>query len=338
MDCWFLIAPCSGTFPAMSGDEMQTKGQPSSPVRKMKLRYAGSCSACGAAQSAGAPALYNRLLKSVMCLGCADGAPAAPPSPVPAPLPTTVPAPAAAPTPAPTPVALPAVDTIPAVLLVPATGTAGASAVREFERRKQKRETRICTEHPRLGKLILAFSDEPTSTRVWQTGAVGEQRLGRALDVLTGAGVLVLHDRRIPGSRANIDHMAVGPSGVFVVDAKRYRDKRPERRVEGGLLRPRVEKLFVGGRDRTSLVDGIAKQVDLVVAALKTDGATDVVVRGMLCFVDADWPLIGGSFKVCGFEVLSPRLMQKSIGSAGQLDSARVAELHRLLAAGFPPA
>ena len=43
----------------------------------------------------------------------------------------------------------------------------------------------------------------------------------------------VMHDRRIRGTKANIDHIAIGPSGVWVIDAKRYKDKRPELRVAG---------------------------------------------------------------------------------------------------------
>ncbi len=35
----------------------------------------------------------------------------------------------------------------------------------------------------------------------------------------------MLHDRRIPGSRANIDHIAIATSGVWVIDAKRYKGK-----------------------------------------------------------------------------------------------------------------
>ncbi|MEO6532232.1 MAG: nuclease-related domain-containing protein [Pseudolysinimonas sp.] len=31
-----------------------------------------------------------------------------------------------------------------------------------------------------------------------------------------------LRDRRIPGSKANIDHVVRAPRGVFVIDAKRY--------------------------------------------------------------------------------------------------------------------
>ena len=60
-------------------------------------------------------------------------------------------------------------------------GTAGASARREFERRKAAREQRIRTKHPKLGGLILAVSDEPQSTTAWNTGALGEEKLGGGL-------------------------------------------------------------------------------------------------------------------------------------------------------------
>ena len=38
-------------------------------------------------------------------------------------------------------------------------------------------------------------------------------------------GWVVLHDLAIPGSRANLDHLVIGPGGVFVVDSKRYRGR-----------------------------------------------------------------------------------------------------------------
>jgi hypothetical protein len=36
---------------------------------------------------------------------------------------------------------------------------------------------------------------------------------------------VVLHDLAIPGSRANIDHLVIGPGGVFVIDSKQYRGR-----------------------------------------------------------------------------------------------------------------
>lgn len=217
----------------------------------------------------------------------------------------------------------------------PYAGVAGASALREFQRRKQRREEGIRAAHPRLATMILSLADEPQSTRAWQTGAVGEQRL----DFLAGDGVLVLHDRRVPGTRANIDHIAVGLAGVFVLDAKRYKGKRPERQVSGGMFRPRVERLVVGGRDRTNLLDGIGGQVDQVRTALSRGGGLpDVVVRGMLCFVGADWPMIGGSFQIRNFDVVWPRLAARVVRATGPLDSARIRATHQLLAANLPPA
>ncbi len=95
------------------------------------------------------------------------------------------------------------------------------------------------------------MTDEPQRATAWATGAEGEERVGARLDRLVSESVRVLHDRRIPGSRANIDHLVVAPSGVHVIDSKKYQG-RPERRAEGGLFRPRVERLVVGGRDRTN--------------------------------------------------------------------------------------
>ena len=74
----------------------------------------------------------------------------------------------------------------------------------------------------RLGGLALALSNDPSSTRIWQRGSVGESRLGAALGRIARADEVVLRDRRVPGTRTNIDHVVVAPSGVYVVDAKCY--------------------------------------------------------------------------------------------------------------------
>jgi hypothetical protein len=212
-------------------------------------------------------------------------------------------------------------------------GTAGASARREHERRRARREERIRTRHPKLGGLILAVSDDPQSTTAWNTGAIGEERLGQRLDELASESVRVLHDRRIPGTRANIDHLAVTPSGVYVVDTKRYVGQRPSLRVSGGLLRPREEKLMVGSRDRTKLVDGVLKQVEVVRSIVRAE----LPVIGVLCFVDADWPLIGGAFTTRGVEVLWPKKLGARLGAEGP-HGAAAASGHQRLAAALPPA
>jgi hypothetical protein len=59
--------------------------------------------------------------------------------------------------------------------------------------------------------------------RTWQRGAHGERRTARLLDRLTGNGFVVFHDLAMPGNTsANVDHLVIGPSGVFVIDSKQW--------------------------------------------------------------------------------------------------------------------
>jgi len=289
--------------------------------KRMRLRYAGTCRLCGVDLPAGNPAVYERSSRTVRCLEC--------------------PAESASPAEDEVDVGVPiAVEDLGRETSPQPNGTAGASARREFERRRDARERRVRERHPRIGGFLLAVTDEPQSTRAWDTGAQGEQLVGGRLDSLVGTDLAVLHDRRIPRTRANIDHVVVSRGGVFVVDAKKY-GGRPALRVEGGLFRPRTEKLLVGGRDRTKLVDGVLKQIDLVRAAVDDP---DIPVTGVLCFVAADWPLIGGAFVTRGVHVLwSKRLVQLLTADASTRDGVTpgpvdVAAVRDRLTRAFPPA
>ncbi len=120
-------------------------------------------------------------------------------------------------------------------------GGAGESASQEYERRRAKDEARIRQRWGRFGGIAVALSDERQSTRAWSIGAAGEEIVGARLDAIASERIRVLHDRRIPGSRANIDHLLVTPGGVWVIDAKRYRG-RPELRIEGGYCVPELKR------------------------------------------------------------------------------------------------
>jgi hypothetical protein len=58
--------------------------------------------------------------------------------------------------------------------------------------------------------------------RSWQRGAQGERRTARLLDRLTRDGYVVFHDLAVPGSPANVDHLVIGPTGVFLIDSKQW--------------------------------------------------------------------------------------------------------------------
>jgi Nuclease-related domain len=68
---------------------------------------------------------------------------------------------------------------------------------------------------------LLRFRPSAETT-AWQRGAQGERRTARLLGRLDRHGWAILHDLAVPGSRANIDHLAIGPGGVFVIDSKQY--------------------------------------------------------------------------------------------------------------------
>jgi hypothetical protein len=70
----------------------------------------------------------------------------------------------------------------------------------------------------------LRFRPSPDAV-VWRRGAVGEQRTARLLAGLERQGWAVLHDLAVPGSLANLDHLVIGPGGVFVIDSKQYRGR-----------------------------------------------------------------------------------------------------------------
>lgn len=292
--------------------------------REMRLRYAGRCRECGTDLARGVRAVYHPVTKTVCCLTCVASQDSASND-------STVELDSQS-----TELEVAPEAPGPEVATEPeaASGVAGSSARRKHERRVAAREERIRSRHPRLGGLILALSDDPQTTKAWATGAVGEERLGRRLDAAAGPLVRVLHDRRIPRSRANLDHLVVCPTGVFVVDAKRYQG-RPQRVVEGGLFTPRTEKLLVDSRDCTKLVDAGLRQASLVREAL-ADAAVEV--RSVLCFVEADWPLLGGDFVIRDVSVTWPRKLASTIAQPGPLTGAQVAAIHERLATAFPPA
>lgn len=68
--------------------------------------------------------------------------------------------------------------------------------------------------------VILRMSP-PAWIENWQDGAIGEQWTGKSLRPLEARGWVVLHD--LPGVSGNLDHVVVGPGGVFLLDSKRWR-------------------------------------------------------------------------------------------------------------------
>ena len=210
-------------------------------------------------------------------------------------------------------------------------GVAGRSARLEHERRAAKREAAVRDRWGnRLGGVVLALTDEPQSTKAWAIGARGEEKLAQAL-----AGFHALHDRRVPGTKGNIDHIVIASAGVFVVDAKHY-EGRIEIRNHGWFLRP-DERLHVGRRDCSALADKMGWQVAAVQSALQAAGVEPLPpITPVLCFIDGDWPLISSPDVFRGVRLEGPKSLRKRlVGEA--LGEAAVARLARILSTALPP-
>jgi hypothetical protein len=213
----------------------------------------------------------------------------------------------------------------------------GASAARKHERLRDARKARARERYGALGAAAATINSGPQHERAWARGAEGEAKLARTLEQRTADhGVVLLHDRRVPGSRANIDHIAISRPGVLVIDAKRYSGRiAVERR--GGLLSPRTSHLIVGGRDQTKLVDGVLAQAEVVSAALVAAGHAAVPVLPVLCFVDGDWPFMP-RLEVRGVPIIWPRQTAKLCCGDGPLNPASVETVADEIARRLPAA
>lgn len=112
----------------------------------------------------------------------------------------------------------------------------------------------------------------------WERGANGEVKVNTLLGQLAGDGYHVLADRRFPDSNGNLDHIAIGPAGVFVVDAKAWKG---EITISGNVLRQ-------NGRSRARHLEGVREQAAELGDLLSDNGVEPRPhVRPVMCFVDS---------------------------------------------------
>jgi hypothetical protein len=220
----------------------------------------------------------------------------------------------------------------------PDYGTPGGGARRRYEQLHQRREDELRSRYGAVGLVAGRLVGDPQHIAAWKRGAEGEEWLAARLEkLLRATAVRLLHDRRIPGSKANIDHIAVGPGGVTVIDPKNVRGRV---RIEktGGIFSPRVTKLRVAGRDRTSYVDGMERQVRAVRTALDDAGHPEAGVAAVLCFLDPESLPLFGTFRVRDVALAGPRAAAKLARRDGPMSPAEVDALSDALARRLPPA
>jgi hypothetical protein len=171
----------------------------------------------------------------------------------------------------------------------------------------------------------------------WGKGSEGESRLAAYISREVGEHVIALHDRLIPGTRGNIDHVFVSPTGVWVVDTKAYKGKVVRR--EFGPPWRRDNELYIGGRNRTSLASSVRRQVDAVSAAMRSDDSlhgTDI--HAALCLVESEWGLLDFPFQLGNVWVLYPGALKKRLRKSGSISREAMERIGQRLNLSLPPA
>lgn len=159
-----------------------------------------------------------------------------------------------------------------------------------------------------------------------EKGNAGEHKIAAVLDVLDGAGWVVLNDRyQSASSRTNIDHILVGPPGVCVIDSKNWSgDVRLDHRgISVGKYRR--DGQLVSSEQQAAAVDEVARTV-----------ISSVLTAPVLAFagdVGLAAPVYHQRVMLMQAEQLLPWLTQQP----KHLTPQQVHQLASALDAAFPP-
>lgn len=184
-----------------------------------------------------------------------------------------------------------------------------------------------------VGVAMLALTGArcPDDAKRWIQGGLGERRTARKLAAARRFGSLrgwwFAHDLKIPRSRANLDHVAVHPSGELVVylDTKAWHAAGARVRVDGARLMygpwDKTKALDTIQWEASRLLDGLKGTVP-VIPVLVCDGAS---VEGRAIDLDGMWVVASDEL---------PRLLRSlSRAPRNRRDAQAVREL---IKANFP--
>ncbi|MDO9406764.1 NERD domain-containing protein [Patulibacter sp.] len=125
-----------------------------------------------------------------------------------------------------------------------------------------------------IGLHVGGTEDRSWWEPCWERGLDDGVPTDRLFDALRAfrPEVRVLHDLRVAGAPAPIDHVLVGPGGVVVADSEACQGRV---RTDGVHLRVR-------GRDRSPMIDVALWQAEVIRSTLRQRGIRDVPVHGVL--------------------------------------------------------
>jgi hypothetical protein len=160
------------------------------------------------------------------------------------------------------------------------------------------------------------------------------RRTRRRLARLGTAGYLTLHDRTIPGTDQVIDHLVVGPAGIYAVDSEIWDRRLPVRATRGG-------KLFHGPRDQAARLDHARWEAGQAARLIGAALGQPITARPAMVIYGPTVPWI--VVRISGVDVFCGRRLRKYLrreaaGHSGYLDERQIEAIHDTAAQVLPPA
>jgi hypothetical protein len=150
------------------------------------------------------------------------------------------------------------------------------------------------------------------AARAWRRRAQMQRRSAGVLATLEADGYLVLHDVTLPGWPASLDHLVVGPTGVWVI--RSWRPSWPASLRKGLSWRRRAPGSAAG------MARGLRGEAEAVADALAN--ASNLPVRVLLCAHGWAWPAAGRS--VDEVQVVTPPRLAAAVRRGPRVRSGEV--------------
>ncbi|MCO5293472.1 MAG: AAA family ATPase [Homoserinimonas sp.] len=160
--------------------------------------------------------------------------------------------------------------------------------------------------------------------RNYEAAAKSERWLGALLKPLADRGYTILEDRKWPGSKkAQVDFVLIGPSGIYIVDAKSWKDVTIEN-----------DRIYQGQDDVTDRFDGLTSLGNLVEEALADIGIAPGEVHLVAVFTNRR----GLRARVGGVEIVGRDVaLHHLIGCGDRLDTDVIQRVRTVLEELLPP-
>jgi Nuclease-related domain len=161
-----------------------------------------------------------------------------------------------------------------------------------------------------------------------------QRRTRRRLRRLSRAGYRTLHARAVPGSSCIIDHLVIGPAGVFAVDSERWDRRLPVRATQG-------EQLFHGPYSQTGRLRHAQLEAAQAARLISAGLDRDLRVRPAMVIYGPRVPWTVA--RISGVDVFSGRRLRRYLRAqaratrAQRLDDAEIERVSAAAALALPP-